>query len=152
MKIRLLRVGKDRSGLFDPAAQEYAKRLGHYAQFEEVTLEASRRREADRARAEEADAIFAKLKGDETLVAVDQRGRALDSVELANALGRAQGTGRGLAFVIGGDEGLADSVRQKAAWSLSLSRMTLPHRLARVVLLEQLYRGFTILRGEPYHR
>lgn len=67
-------------------------------------------------------------------------------------MAKAQNGGADLLFVIGGDEGLHESVRQSAHLVLSLSRMTLPHRLARVVLLEQLYRAFTLLRGEPYHK
>ena len=73
-------------------------------------------------------------------------------MELAQFIGRALNQSKDLAFVIGGDEGLHDSVLKRAELTLSLGRMTLPHRLARVVLIEQLYRAYTILRGEPYHR
>jgi 23S rRNA (pseudouridine1915-N3)-methyltransferase len=73
-------------------------------------------------------------------------------VELATWLGRQRESARDLAFAIGGDEGLAEAVRAKAALVLSLSRLTMPHRLARLVLAEQVYRAFTILAGEPYHR
>ncbi len=152
MRLRLLCVGRDRSGLFEPAAQEYAKRLSHYVRFEEVILPASRRPEREKATAEEGEAILSRLGKDEALVALDERGRSLDSRELAAFLGRSQSSGRNLAFVIGGDDGLAETVRKRAGLVLSLSKLTLPHRLARVVVLEQLYRGFSILRGEPYHR
>jgi 23S rRNA (pseudouridine1915-N3)-methyltransferase len=76
----------------------------------------------------------------------------LSSVDFAKWLGRQQDGGRDVAFVIGGDEGLSDAVRAKAGLVLSLSPMTLPHRLARLVLVEQVYRAFSILRGEPYHK
>jgi 23S rRNA (pseudouridine1915-N3)-methyltransferase len=76
----------------------------------------------------------------------------MGSVELAQFLARAQAQTKGVVFVIGGDDGLAPSVLERAKVTLSLSKMTLPHRLARVVLVEQVYRAFTILRGEPYHR
>ena len=104
------------------------------------------------AKAAEAEAILGRLKPQDWLVALDERGKLLDSVELSAYLAKAQGGAKDLLFVIGGDEGLDDSVRGAAHQVMSLSRMTLPHRLARVVLIEQLYRAFTILKGEPYHK
>ena len=76
----------------------------------------------------------------------------LSSVDFARWLGRQQDSGKDVAFVIGGDEGLSEAVRARASLVLSLSAMTLPHRLARLMLIEQVYRGFSILRGEPYHK
>lgn len=104
------------------------------------------------AKAAEADAILAKRKPQDWLVALDERGSLLDSVELSRYVGKAQTGAKDLLFIIGGDEGLDTRVREAANLSLSLSKMTLPHRLARVVLIEQLYRAFTILKGEPYHK
>jgi 23S rRNA (pseudouridine1915-N3)-methyltransferase len=152
MRLRLLCVGKDRSGLFEPAAREYASRIARYVRFEEVIVPASKRREPDRAKSEEADEILSRLDDDETLVALDERGQEMDSRGFAALLSRLQASGRNAALAVGGDDGLADSVRKRASLTVSLSRMTLPHRLARVVVLEQMYRGFTILRREPYHR
>ncbi|HEX8700259.1 MAG TPA: 23S rRNA (pseudouridine(1915)-N(3))-methyltransferase RlmH [Myxococcaceae bacterium] len=154
MKVRLVSVGKDRSGLFEPAVQEYASRLSHYTRFELVELpEATGRKlKAGDAKTAEAEAILARRKPQDWVVALDERGKELDSVELSRYLAKAQGGSKDLLFVIGGDEGLDESVRQAAHLTLSLSRMTLPHRLARVVLIEQIYRAFTILKGEPYHK
>lgn len=104
------------------------------------------------ARAAEAEAILARRKPQDWLVALDERGRLLDSVEFSRYVERAQVGAKDLLLVIGGDEGLDERVRQSADLVLSLSRMTLPHRLARVVLVEQLYRAFTLLKGEPYHK
>ncbi|HEY1334263.1 MAG TPA: 23S rRNA (pseudouridine(1915)-N(3))-methyltransferase RlmH, partial [Myxococcaceae bacterium] len=104
------------------------------------------------ARRREGEALLAKLKPESWLVALDERGAPLDSVELAGLVATARDAGRELVFCIGGDEGLDDSVRDRAWKVLSLSRMTFPHRLARLVLLEQLYRALSILRGEPYHK
>lgn len=104
------------------------------------------------AKAAEAEAILSKRKPQDWVVALDERGSLLDSVELSRYVGKAQTGARDLLFVIGGDEGLDESVRGAANLTLSLSKMTLPHRLARVVLVEQLYRAFTILKGEPYHK
>lgn len=146
LKVRVASIGKDRSGLFAPGVAEYAQRLLHYARFSLVELPEGRTREA------EAKALLAKRASRERLVALDERGKALDSRELAELLARAQRDGTDLLFVLGGDEGLDESVRRAADTVLSLSRLTLPHRLARLVLVEQLYRAFTILRGEPYHK
>ncbi len=151
MKLSFFSVGKDRSGLFAPGVDEYAKRLGHTAKVQLVELRESPASGA-KAKDEEGAALLEKLGPRDVLVALDERGKALSSVELAKWLGRQQDAGRDVAFVIGGDEGLSDEVRGRAALVLSLSAMTLPHRLARLVLVEQVYRAFSILRGEPYHK
>jgi 23S rRNA (pseudouridine1915-N3)-methyltransferase len=154
VKVRLLSIGKDRSGLFEPAVQEYARRLGHYTRFELLELpEASGKKlKPGDAKTAEAGAILSKRKPQDWLVALDERGSLLDSVELSRYVGKAQTGAKDLLFVIGGDEGLDATVRDAAHLTLSLSKLTLPHRLARVVLIEQLYRAFTILKGEPYHK
>jgi 23S rRNA (pseudouridine1915-N3)-methyltransferase len=144
-------VGKDRSGLFAPGVEEYAKRLQHYARTELKELPESRST-GERARAEEGEALLAKLGKRDLLVALDERGKELSTLELAQWMGKQQQAGKDLAFVIGGDEGLSQEVRERAGLVLCLSRFTLPHRLARLVLMEQLYRTFTVLRGEAYHR
>ena len=96
--------------------------------------------------------MLGKVRPDSWLVALDERGTLLDSVELARLVATARDAGRELVFCIGGDEGLDASVRERAWKVVALSRMTLPHRLARLVLMEQLYRAFSLLRGEPYHK
>jgi 23S rRNA (pseudouridine1915-N3)-methyltransferase len=146
-------VGRDRSGLYRPALEEYARRLGRYARFEVVEVpEARRHAGTPRARDEEGEAILARLRDGERVGALDERGREPSSEELARRLGAWLAGGRDLALVVGGADGLAEAVKARADESLSLSRLTLAHRLARLVLLEQLYRAFTILRGEPYHK
>jgi len=146
LKLKIVSVGKDRSGLFAPAVAEYAGRIKHYAKLELVELPHGRTKAA------EAKAILGKVKPAERLVALDERGRELTSVELSSFLADAQNRAQDVSFVIGGDEGLDAEVTGRASLVLSLSKMTLPHRLARVVLAEQLYRALTILKGEPYHR
>jgi 23S rRNA (pseudouridine1915-N3)-methyltransferase len=152
--VRLLSVGKDRSGLYEPAVQEYAKRLAHYTRFELIELpEASGKKiKPGEAKTAEAEAILSKRKPQDWLVALDERGQLMDSVELSRFVAKAQTGAKDLLFIIGGDEGLDESVRSAANLTLSLSKMTLPHRLARVVLVEQIYRAYTILKGEPYHK
>jgi 23S rRNA (pseudouridine1915-N3)-methyltransferase len=147
-------VGKDRSGLYEPAVQEYASRLAHYTRFELVELPEAggKKGRSTDGRALEADALLARRKPQDLLVALDERGKLLDSVEFSRYVGRARDGSKDLLLVIGGDEGLDDRVRQSADLILSLSKMTLPHRMARMVLVEQLYRAFTLLKGEPYHK
>jgi 23S rRNA (pseudouridine1915-N3)-methyltransferase len=149
----VLSVGRDRSGWFEPAVLGYADRLKHYTRLELLELPAARgKRAAVPARAQEAERILAARRPGELLVALDERGDALDTAAFARFLGEAQVRSHDLLFVVGGDDGLDDTVRAAAGRVLALSSMTLPHRLARVVLVEQLYRAFSLLKGEPYHR
>ena len=153
MKLRVLAVGKDRSGLFAPAAGEYAERLRRMLRFELVELpEAKRFAGTPRAKEEEGAALLARVDPREHVVALDERGKEYTSQELARRVEAWLGAGRDVALLVGGADGLAPAVLARAGERLALSRMTLPHRLARVVLLEQLYRAMAILRGEPYHK
>ncbi len=153
MKLRVVAVGKDRSGLYAPAVEEYARRIGRYARFELVEVPEARRHAATpRASEEEAEAILARVGERERLVALDERGEEETSAAFARRVARWLERGQDVALVVGGADGLAPAIRERAAETLALSRMTLAHRLARLVLVEQLYRALTILRGEPYHR
>ncbi len=138
--MRILAVGKVRKGWVGEGVALYRKRL--------PGLEVVELRDGGRVR--EAEAITAELRSDERLVALCEEGQLLDSVALATAL---QGSGsQRLAFVIGGADGLDPSLKARAQWRLSLSPLTFPHELARLLLLEQLYRALTIQQGGPYHR
>jgi len=153
MKVRVLAVGRDRSGLYAPAAAEYAARLGRYVRFELVELpEARKHAGTPRAKEEEGASLLARIDPREHVVALDERGKEHTSVELARRVEAWLGAGRDVALVIGGSDGLSPEVLERAGEKVALSRLTLAHRLARVVLLEQLYRAMTILRGEPYHK
>ena len=155
MKVRILVVGTDRSRLFEPAIAEDASRIGRYATLEQVELPPSKKGGSDplRAREEEGRALLGRLKGNELVVALDERGEELGSEAFSKPiLQEAMNRGRDLAFLIGGAEGHSDAVRARADRVLALSRMTLAHRLARLVLVEQIYRAFAIARGEPYHK
>lgn len=151
MKLTFLSVGKERSGLFLPGVEEYRGRLARAHKVQLVELPESRSTGAQ-AKEDEGERLLAKLSPRDVLVALDERGKHLSSVDFAKWLGKQQDSARDVAFVIGGDEGLSEAVRAKAGLVLSLSAMTLPHRLARLLLLEQVYRAFSILRGEPYHK
>jgi len=153
MRIRVVAIGKDRSGLFAPAAEEYAGRLARYLRLEVVEVpEARKHAGTPRAKEEEGEALLARLGERERVVLLDERGAEETSAAFARRVERWLARGQDVALVVGGSDGLADAVRARGQETVALSRMTLPHRLARVVLLEQLYRAMTILRGEPYHK
>ncbi len=153
MRLRVLAVGRDRSGLYAPAVEEYARRIGRYVKFEIVEVpEARKHAGTPRAREEEGEALLARIAERERVVVLDERGEEETSVGFARRVERWLAGGRDVALVIGGSDGLAPAVRARASETLALSRMTFAHRLARLVLAEQLYRAMTILRGEPYHK
>lgn len=137
---RLIAVGRLRRPWLIDGVEFYRRRL--------PGLEMCELRDGTPAR--EAEAIRAALRPDERLVALAEEGESLDSAAFARALERRAGDR--LAFVIGGADGLDPAVKAGAAWRLSLSPLTLPHDLARLLLVEQLYRARTILAGGPYHR
>ena len=158
MRLKIVCPGKAR-GPFGELAREYEKRIAAYAQV--ALIEAPEVRYVkepapkarDRILAEEALGIKAKLDARDHVIALDVRGRRLTSEEFAAYIGDHATRGvSNFAFVIGGSLGLDAALLAKANLCLSLSSMTLPHLLARVVLLEQIYRACTILRGEPYHK
>jgi 23S rRNA (pseudouridine1915-N3)-methyltransferase len=153
VRLRLLSVGKDRSGLYAPAVEEYAKRISRYVKFavEEVP-EARKAAGTPRARDEEAKSLLDRIDDGERLVLLDERGKETTSLEFARRVGAWLEGAKDVTLVIGGSDGHGEAIRTRSAESLCLSRLTLAHRLARLVLLEQLYRAFTILRGEPYHK
>jgi len=142
VKIRLLSVGKDK-GPTAELAREYAERIRRFADLDIVELRAD-------GIAREGEALLAKALGE--LWALDERGVSLGSPQLAQRIGKLRDSAQPLTLCIGGDEGLAQPVREAARFVWSLSPLTLPHRLARVVALEQIYRAFEILRGGPYHK
>jgi 23S rRNA (pseudouridine1915-N3)-methyltransferase len=151
VRIKVAAIGREKSGIFAPGISEYTSRLGHFAKVHLVELAPSNRN-GDEAKEEEADALLGEIGPRDTLVVLDERGTQFTSVELARWLGKQLETGKGLVFAIGGDEGLSERVRQRAGLVWSLSKLTFPHRMARVLLLEQVYRAFTIVKGLPYHK
>ncbi|HYJ10189.1 MAG TPA: 23S rRNA (pseudouridine(1915)-N(3))-methyltransferase RlmH [Polyangiaceae bacterium] len=140
MKFVILAAGKLKEREVRVIADDYLGRIRRYAKCDEIELKSA----ADLAAAVPKDAL---------LVALEVDGDALTSTELSKRVERWCSTGKGMvAFVIGGAEGIPKELSRSAAARLSLSKLTLPHRLARVLLLEQLYRSLSILRGEPYAR
>jgi 23S rRNA (pseudouridine1915-N3)-methyltransferase len=144
VKLKIAWIGKTKSPAIQALTDEYLKRLSHYAETEGVTLK-------------DEDALLKLSAADarptkHVLVLLDSNGKQLSSQDLSKFLGDHQDRNPlPLLFAIGPANGFSDEARQSATLVLSLGRMTLAHELARVVVLEQLYRGFTILKGHPYH-
>jgi 23S rRNA (pseudouridine1915-N3)-methyltransferase len=157
--IKLICVGKLKESFYAAAAGEYQKRLSAFCRIDVEEIPEARlpenpsRAEIDAALKTEADAILARLPKASAVIALCIEGVELDSRELAARLEKlaAAGTSR-LAFVIGGSNGLHGDVKDRAVLKLSMSRMTFPHHLARIMLLEQLYRSYMILSGGKYHK
>jgi 23S rRNA (pseudouridine1915-N3)-methyltransferase len=154
MRLRIVALGQRMPSWVTDAVADYAKRLPRETPFDVVELKPAAR---DRGRtvaqmlAEEARAITAACAG-ATMVALDERGVAWTTRELADRVARWREDGRDVAFVIGSADGLDASVKAGASVVVALSAMTLPHGLVRVILAEQLYRAASLLAGHPYHR
>ena len=149
--ITLIAVGRLKSGPLKELCDEYRKRIPFAIEVREV--EERRPVAGDERKAREGELILRELPKGALVVALDERGKACDSAAFARqfAAWRRQ-SGDNLAFLIGGADGLAPAVLEKAAARLALGTMTWPHMLARAMLLEQIYRAHTILTGHPYHR
>lgn len=158
-RVMVICVGKLKERFYIDASAEYVKRLSRYCRLELVELPEQRLPESPspaeiaRALAREAEAIRVRIPPSSRVVALCVEGRPRSSEELAELLGTWSGRGdRRLVFVIGGSYGLHSSVKAAAQVQLSMSPMTFPHHLARVMVLEQLYRGYQILEGGKYHK
>lgn len=153
MRVAILAVGTPGAPLADPI-RTYGERAARYFDLETIEVPpAPGSLPRDRAMREEAEALRARLPDGLESFGLTRTGKGLTSSGLARYLGELRSYGRpGAAFVLGGPHGLAPELLEAMDRRLSLSPMTLPHQMARLVLLEQLYRAGTILRGEPYHR
>jgi 23S rRNA (pseudouridine1915-N3)-methyltransferase len=152
MDIAVVAVGKLRP-YYRQACDDYARRLRRYASLQEHEVkEASRAPTAAMQRAEEAARLEARITDASTVVASAREGTGWSSQELARQLERWLLIARPLVLVIGGSNGLDPAMLVRATARWSLGPLTFPHELARVIILEQVYRAFTILRGEPYHK
>ena len=155
MKIAAWCVGKTAFGYLDEGIALYEKRLQHYTTFAWEVLpdiKNAKNLTADQIKAEEGALILRKLQTDDFLLLLDERGKAYSSVQFAAHLNKILvQSPRRLVFLIGGAYGFSPAVYARANGQLSLSAMTFSHQMVRLFFVEQLYRAFTILRGEPYH-
>jgi 23S rRNA (pseudouridine1915-N3)-methyltransferase len=155
MKIQLLLTGKTRIPFIREGIEEYRSRLVHYTNFqinEQPDLKNSGTWPQKKVKEEEAKNILKAIDTRDYVVLLDERGQHLDSLAFAGLLEKKQyGSFRTMLFVIGGPYGFAEEIYKRADLELSLSKMTFSHQLVRLIFLEQLYRAYTIMRGEPYH-
>ena len=159
MKITLVTVGKIKEKFYTDAIAEYSKRLSRYCKLDivqvadEKTPDSAGEAVERQIKEKEGERILSSIKDGAYVIALAIDGEMLDSVELSEKI---NGLGIGgvsqIVFVIGGSLGLSDAVLRRADYKLSFSKMTFPHQLMRVVLLEQIYRSYRIIGGEPYHK
>ena len=159
MKISILCVGKVKEKFYRDAIDEFSKRLSRYCKLEiievadEKTEEQSTENEIRLVKEKEGERLLKNIKEDAYVIALCIDGKQLDSEELSEKIEKlgVQGTSH-ICLVIGGSLGLADAVVKRADFKLSFSKMTFPHQLMRVILLEQVYRAYRIMNNEPYHK
>ncbi|TXE18522.1 23S rRNA (pseudouridine(1915)-N(3))-methyltransferase RlmH [Psychroserpens burtonensis] len=155
MTIKLLAIGKTDNKDLQALIDDYQKRLGFYIKFEfEIIpdLKKVKNLSEEQQKQKEGELILNKLNATDVLILMDENGKQLDSVGFSSYLQKHMNSGiKRLVFLIGGPYGFSPDVYQKANGKLSLSKMTFSHQMIRLFMIEQLYRGFTILRNEPYH-
>lgn len=159
MKITCITVGKIKERYFTDAVQEYSKRLGRYCKLEiievpdEKTPDGASEAEELAIRQKEGERILKAIRDDAYVIALAIEGQMLDSVALSQKIEELGIRGEShIQFLIGGSLGLSPEVLKRADFLLSFSKMTFPHQLMRVILLEQLYRSYRIMKHEPYHK
>lgn len=154
MKTILLLVGKTQNKNFQAGISDYSERITHYMPFEIRVipeLKNTRNLTEEQQKAREGELILKELQPADTVVLMDEHGKELRSIELARWLQGKQNISRRLVFVIGGPYGFSPDVYARANEQLSLSKMTFSHQMVRLIMVEQLYRACTIIKGEPYH-
>jgi len=154
LKLTLLAVGDRMPGWAEEATAEYLKRLPREARMTLVTVKPEKRagQPAEAIKALEATRLMEKIPAGSRLVALDEHGRQVSTRELADLLARWLEMGKDTVLVIGGADGLAADLLERAEARVALSRLTLPHALARVLVAEQVYRAVSLLHNHPYHR
>ncbi len=155
MRIRLIAVGQKMPGWVEQGYREYAKRLPRSCALELVEIPPGHRGKGasvERAMESEGQRMLAAIPASSRVVALDERGKGWTTAELARRLEGWLGDGRDLSLLVGGPDGLSAQCKGRAELSWSLSPLTLPHPLVRVVVAEQLYRAWSLIQGHPYHR
>ncbi|MFD1770985.1 23S rRNA (pseudouridine(1915)-N(3))-methyltransferase RlmH [Sphingobacterium suaedae] len=155
MKISLLCIGKTDESFVRDGIDNYLKRLKHYTSFDITVIpdiKNSKNLSQDQQKAKEGELLLKHLNNSDVVVLLDERGKDFRSVDFARFLEQKMiGSVQRLVFIIGGPYGFSSDIYARANQQLSLSKMTFSHQMIRLFFVEQVYRGFTILRGEPYH-
>ena len=159
MRLVVAAIGRLKDGPEQELAERYRKRADQagrrigFRDCDVVEIRESRAQEVGKRRIEESIALTSLIPDQAIIIILDEHGESLDSATLANRLGRWRDDGRpATVFIIGGDDGLAPALRDKASLKLAFGGATWPHQLVRIMLLEQIYRAISILSGHPYHR
>ena len=155
MTIKLIAIGKTDNKQLTSLIDDYIKRLGYYIKFSLVIIpdiKNTKNFSEAQQKQKEGELILSKIGSTDSLILLDENGKQFDSVVFSNYLQKHMNSGiKQLVFVIGGPYGFSEDVYKKANGKLSLSKMTFSHQMIRLFFIEQLYRGFTILKNEPYH-
>jgi 23S rRNA (pseudouridine1915-N3)-methyltransferase len=155
MTIKLIAIGKTDNKNLQSLLDDYIKRLSFYIKFSIdiiPDIKNVKNLSEDQQKQKEGELILSKLNGTDVLILLDENGKQFDSVNFSEYLQKHMNSGiKQLVFVIGGPYGFSEEVYNKANGKLSLSKMTFSHQMIRLFFIEQLYRGFTILKNEPYH-
>ena len=155
MQIKLISIGKTDNKQLQHLIEEYQKRLKHYIKFDfEIIpdIKNAKNLSEEQQKQKEGELILSKVNTSDVMVLLDENGKQMDSVSFSSYLQKHMNSGiKRLVFVIGGPYGFSQEVYSKSQGKLSLSKMTFSHQMVRLFFIEQLYRGFTILRNEPYH-
>ncbi|MBS9774639.1 MAG: 23S rRNA (pseudouridine(1915)-N(3))-methyltransferase RlmH [Tenacibaculum sp.] len=155
MKIKLLSIGKTDSKELQKLIEVYKNRLKHYIKFEfEIIsdIKNAKNLSEQQQKEKEGELILSKLQDTDELILLDDKGKLFTSIDFSQYLQKKMNSGiKQLVFVIGGPYGFSENVYNKAKGKISLSKMTFSHQMIRLFIIEQIYRGFTILRNEPYH-
>ena len=150
--IKLICVGKLKEKYLTEAIDEYKKRLSKYTKLDITELPDINYNEIDKVKKEEGKLILKHLKETDNVIILDINGHELSSVELTTKLCSLEAMNSNITFIIGGSYGLSEEVKKRANYSISFSKLTFPHQLFRVILLEQLYRTYKIRNNENYHK
>jgi 23S rRNA (pseudouridine1915-N3)-methyltransferase len=155
MKITFITVGKTEDAYLKDGIEKYVKRLKHYTKLEMVDIPELKNTKAlteDQQKAKEAELILKKITVQDHVILLDENGIEFTSVQFANYINkRSVSSSANLIFIVGGPYGFDQSVYQRANDKISLSRMTFSHQMVRLFFVEQLYRAYSIIKGEPYH-
>lgn len=153
MKVRILSVGHKMPAWVETACAEYTKRMPRELQVEIIEIKPDKRSDVKSEAVQLAESKrILETAGQDFLIACDERGQQITTLQLAEKLQSWQQLGKSISLVIGGADGLHDSVKQRADFLWGLSKLTLPHAFVRVLLAEQLYRAFSVTQNHPYHR
>ena len=155
MKIKLLAIGKTDSKDLQALIEEYSKRLGFYVSFNfEIIpdIKNAKNLSEKQQKIAEGNELLKRIEKSDTMIILDEKGNTFSSVQFSEFLQKKMNSGlKNLIFIIGGPYGYSEEIYQRATGKISLSTMTFSHQMVRLFFIEQLYRGFTILRNEPYH-